>query len=227
LAGASAGPRLLSVHLGTSRRFGPAGEPSAILKRAVSGTRAVGVLGLLGDAQADRRHHGGPEQAVHQYPREHYPRWRQELPAAAAAFTPAAFGENLSSLGMTETGVCIGDIYRLGTALLQVSQPRHPCWKLAHRVGVADLPQRVITTGRSGWYYRVLEPGWLAAGAALVLVERPQPDWPLARIQAQVYAEPDEPGALAELATLGCLAESWRARAARRLAGLGTPGPAE
>ncbi|MBK5933956.1 MOSC domain-containing protein [Rhodovulum imhoffii] len=131
----------------------PGGDAhSGIDKTPVTRPLALGLEGFEGDEQADRRVHGGVEKAVHHYPFEHYATWRKELGDLAPLTPPGAFGENLSSTGLTETTVAVGDIFRLGGALLQVSQGRQPCWKLNLRFDVPDMAQRVQKSGRTGWY---------------------------------------------------------------------------
>jgi MOSC domain-containing protein YiiM len=212
---------VLSLHVGQVRPLGPEGRPSAIGKEAVTDLRKITVLGLEGDAQADLQHHGGPDKALHHYPREHYAAWRAELPSLAALFVPGGFGENLSTQGLTEATVCLGDIFTLGSAVVQVSQGRKPCWKLNARFGVADMARRVQDSGRTGWYYRVLEEGDVAPGEPLTLVERPCPAWPLARLWRVLNQEPPDRAALAELVELEVLAPGWRETARKRLAGGG------
>jgi MOSC domain-containing protein YiiM len=208
-----------TVLTGVAAPLGRSGRSSAIAKRPVPGPVALGTLGLHGDEQADRRHHGGPDKAVHHYALNHYGFWRGALPEQAAAVlaAPGAFGENLSTLGITEADVCVGDVYRAGSALLQVSQARQPCWKLDHRFGVAGMARRVQASGRTGWYYRVLEPGQVAAAQALQLLDRPCPDWPLARLLRAVYVDRMNRADLREIAGLAPLSASWRGLAARRL----------
>src|SRR5690606_15630671 len=155
------------------------GSRSAIAKTPRSGPVRIGELGLDGDEQGDRRVHGGVDKAVHHYPFEHYARWRAELGPLPVLAAPGAFGENLSSAGLDESNVCLGDRYALGSVVLEVSQGRQPCWKLNDRFGVRDMARRVQDTGRTGWYYRVLQPGVARAGDTLQLLERPCPDWPL------------------------------------------------
>ncbi len=195
---------------------GRPGGLSAIAKQATPEPVRVGPLGLEGDEQGDRRVHGGPEKAVHHYAREHYGAWRGELGPLPALEAPGAFGENLSTTGVTEATVCWGDRVRAGTALLEVSQSRQPCWKLNARFRVADMAARVQQTGRTGWYYRVLEPGTVQAGDRLTLIERPHPEWPLARVIGVLYERTLEPGLLRELARLR-LPDSWQALVHRRL----------
>lgn len=163
------------------------GSRSAIDKRAVEGPVRIGPEGLAGDEQGDRRVHGGPDKAIHHYPRDHYASWQGEVGAHALLQAAGAFGENISTAGITEADVCLGDRLRLGSALVEVSQARQPCWKLSDRFGIADMARRVQDSGRSGWYYRVLETGTVQAGDTLVLVDRPHPDWPLPRLSELLY----------------------------------------
>ncbi len=158
------------------------GERSAIAKSPMSEPVVVGELGLVGDEQGDPINHGGPAKAVHHYARDHYQFWRSELGDLPVLDAPGAFGENLSTMGITEADVCLGDRLRIGGAVLRVSQGRRPCWKLGVRFGVHDMARRVLVTGRTGWYYAVDEPGAVAAGDAVELIDRPHPDWPLRRL---------------------------------------------
>lgn len=207
------------------------GQASAIDKRPVDDEVEIGASGLAGDAQADRRHHGGPDKAVHYYPRDHYRAWSVELavkgtnatgegPSSRAALLsrPGAFGENVSTTGLTKSDVCVGDLWQLGTALLEVSQARQPCWKLDERFGVPGMARRVQATGRTGWYYRVREPGRARAGDALSLIERPHSEWPLSRILRAFYIDRMDRPTLEGIAGLSVLAPSWRELARRRLA---------
>jgi len=209
-----------TVLTGKARRFGDKGEASAIAKIPVTGPRRVGFLGIEDDEQADLSVHGGPDKAIHHYPRDHYPFWREKLADHALLAAPGAFGENISTSGLTEEIVCIGDRFRLGSALVEISQGRQPCWKLGHRFGVASVPATVVSSGRSGWYYRVIEEGTVAEGDALERVESSLPDWTVARVFALLIggAGKREPDALRRLAETEALAASWRARAEKLLA---------
>nr|WP_246514100.1 MOSC domain-containing protein [Neoroseomonas soli] len=197
------------------------GARSAIAKHPRGGAVAVGLLGLDGDEQGDPRHHGGPEKAVHLYALDHYPVWRAALsgqpPALAVLAAPGAFGENLAVTGLDEETVCLGDAWRLGTAVLEVSQARQPCWKLDHRFGVPGMARLVQESGRTGWYCRVVVPGEIAADDVPRLERRPQPGWPLARLLRLLYRDTLDRSALAEAAALPELAEGWRRLLARRL----------
>lgn len=192
------------------------GSRSAIDKRAVEGPVRIGPEGLAGDEQGDRRVHGGPDKAIHHYPRDHYASWQGEVGAHALLQAAGAFGENISTSGITEADVCLGDRLRLGSALVEVSQARQPCWKLSDRFGIADMARRVQDSGRSGWYYRVLETGTVQAGDTLVLVDRPHPHWPLPRLSELLYRRTLDRDELHGALALP-LVPSWRKLFERRL----------
>lgn len=208
---------------GQPARFTDQGDFSAIAKTPLGGSVRVGFLGLEGDAQADLSVHGGPDKAIHHYPRDHYPFWQDALGNPPLLDAAGAFGENVSTRGIDETVVCIGDRFRLGTALVEISQGRQPCWKLDHRFDGAKVLARVVRTGRSGWYYRVIEEGAVTRGDALDLVERPEPAWSVARVFALLIAggAKGDPAAVRALAELAPLSESWRKRAAKLADALG------
>jgi MOSC domain-containing protein YiiM len=190
-------------------------EPSAIRKAERTGAVDIGPLGLAGDEQADLTVHGGPDKALHHYPRDHYAFWKTIVPEHPKLDTPGSFGENISTSGLIETDVCIGDRFRLGDALVEVSQGRQPCWKQGHVMEWTQLVALMVKHRRTGWYYRVLEPGRVTAGDRLALVERPFPQWDVRRVFALVIGGEGkgEPEALAELAALPVLAREWRAKA--------------
>lgn len=206
------------VRVGHPVPFGPRGEPSAIDKRPVTDPVLATPLGMTGDAQGDPRRHGGLDKAVHAYPASHYPQWRQDLPGEADRFPTGAFGENLVVEGATEGSICLGDIIRAGGAVVEVSQARQPCWKLNVRFGRTDMARRVQTTGRTGWYFRVLTPGLVAAGDAAILEARPNPDWPLTRAAGLLYRDRLNRADLEAFVALPSLTEGWRRLAEVRLA---------
>ncbi len=190
---------------------------SGIDKQPVEGPWRITATGLIGDAQADLKNHGGLEKALHQYPRDHYGVWTSEIGLHRLLEQPGAFGENFCTMGWTEAHICIGDIVRFGTSILQVSQGRQPCWKLNKRFGRDDMAYAVQKTGRTGWYYRVLLEGTASDGDALVLDHRPQPDWPLGRLTRLLYRDTNARDELAAMATLPELAEGWQQLALRRV----------
>jgi len=169
-----------------------AGRPdpwfSGFMKRPVSGPIELRSDNLVGDGQADRSVHGGPEKALLAYCGDHYPRWCAEL--QRDDLTDGAFGENFTFTGLDETQAAIGDQYRVGTAVIEVSQPRQPCWKLARRCRLPTMPAKAIATGRLGWYFRVITPGMVSAGDAVALVARPNPEWTIARINQIFFGDP-------------------------------------
>ncbi|MFA3916134.1 MOSC domain-containing protein [Ruegeria hyattellae] len=192
--------------------------PSAIQKDRVSGRQAITLTGFLEDAQADLTVHGGEEKAIHNYALDHYAAWQSEGHMAAGA-VPAAFGENITTTGLTEENLCISDILTLGTATVQISQGRQPCWKLGLHTGNEKMPYLFQKTGRTGWYYRVLKTGVADAGNRITLTERRNPNWSVlrvtrARLTRRVSREDAE--ALADLADL---TPGWRQAFARMAEG--------
>ncbi|KFG89752.1 Molybdenum cofactor biosysynthesis protein [Sphingobium herbicidovorans NBRC 16415] len=195
------------------------GDYSAIAKRPVNGVVRIGWLGLAGDGVADPIHHGGWDKAIHLYPQDHYGWWRERKPDHPLLAAPGAFGENIASHGMTEEEICLGDRFSLGSALVEVSHGRQPCWKLDHRFGSRDVMATIVKTGRSGLYFRVLREGEAEANSRMELLDRPLPQWPIARIFRLLIGggHKAEPDAVRSLAELPVLAEVWRDRA-RKLA---------
>lgn len=207
-----------ALHVSEAKALGPSGVTSSIDKLQIDGPWKISTCGIEGDTQADSGFHGGAEKALHHYPREHYPAWEaDDWELAPILKSPSAFGENISTLGMTETTVHIGDLYRFGSCLLQVSQGRQPCWKLNLRFGRSDMAQRVQTTLRTGWYYRVIRSGTANSGDALELFERPQPAWPLSRLMWTLYKRCLDIEELAEISNLDELTSSWRNIALARI----------
>lgn len=197
------------------------GKTSAIGKTPVSGRVWLGETGLEGDQHAELKHHGGPEKALHHYPFDHYATWRSEWQAGASGLTTldgrGAFGENISAYGLTEADVCVGDVYRIGAAIVQVSQPRQPCWKLNLRFARADMSRAVQNSQRTGWYYRVLEAGEIGAGDTIERLARPHAQWSVERLLRVFYVDRDDVQALENMAQLDTLSPSWRKTAAKRL----------
>ncbi|MEL7238079.1 MAG: MOSC domain-containing protein, partial [Planctomycetota bacterium] len=158
---------------------------SSIAKTATAEPLRLDFTDLAGNAQADLKHHGGPDMAVLVYAEAHYDAWRDDDPELD--FPLGAFGENWTVRGQDEQTVCLGDIYDVGTARVQVCQPRQPCWKIARRWDRPDLVKLALASGRLGWYLRVLETGTVTAGDALRLAERPLPDWTIAEVNDVMF----------------------------------------
>ncbi len=204
-----------AVCTGTARPFNGA-ETSAIAKRPREGAVQVLEEGLAPDEQADRSVHGGPEMALHLYPLDHHDWWRGEIGDHPALAEPGGFGSNLAVAGLAEDMVHIGDRFRLGTALIEVSQPRQPCWKIEHRFGHKGMVANIVNTGRCGWYFRVIETGEVAAGDSLERVGIGASDWSVKRAFRALVAGKATPQDLAELGDLETLSPRLRAKAAAR-----------
>ncbi|MDB6177055.1 MOSC domain-containing protein [Paracoccus sp. Z330] len=190
---------------------------SGIAKFPIRARTSIGPTGLSNDAQADQRVHGGTEKALHHYPRDHYDFWRRQLDPTAILDAAGAFGENISTCGITESDIAVGDVFRLGTALIQVSQGRQPCWKLNLRFGQTGLARQVQDTGKTGWYYRVLEPGDVCPGDSMDLQDRVIPEWTIRRLWHAMYVDRLNREELSAIANLPVLADGWRKYARRRL----------
>jgi MOSC domain-containing protein YiiM len=168
--------RLGAVNVGTPTLLGELdGERvwSGIRKRPVASDERLWLswLDLAGDGQADLDVHGGPDKAVYAYPSEHLASWAGEL---GETLGDAPFGENLSTIGVLEQDVGIGDVWRWGSATLQVTQPRWPCFKLTMFRARDDVGPRLRASGRTGWYLRVLEPGEVPVGGPIEVTQRDQ-----------------------------------------------------
>lgn len=211
---------VIAVHVGGIRPLGPQGTPSGYRKYPVDHPLLARTLGLAGDAQADLKVHGGPDKAVYGYALSRYPAWAAEFPHLADRFVAGSMGENLPVSGIDETGLNIGDRVRVGGALLQVTQPRLPCFKLGLAFDEPRIIRAMTRNGFCGWYYRVVESGVIGAGDAHSIVERPNPEWSVARFAGIVAARAMGAELLREIVAMEGLAENWQARALRQLAAL-------
>lgn len=204
----------LPAHLGMRR-----GQPvlSSIRKSPVTTAMIeVGLENLGGDRQADLRVHGGPEKAIFAYPIEHLTAWTDEL-KPESPYTPGSLGDNLTVAEIDEKQVCIGDVWQWGSAVLQICQPRYPCYKLALAAGKPQIVKRFLATGRSGWYIRVLEPGSAPVRGPITVLGRDPAGIAVRAAALAVFADAD-PQRRRQIADHPALAESWRAML-RRLAG--------
>ncbi len=207
----------VKLFIGQAMPFGPNGELSAIQKKGVTHEIALTMTGFSGDEQGDKRYHGGLNKALHHYPEEHYAIWRNTFSLNQSLFNAGGFGENISTNGLDETTVCIGDIYQIGSAVIQVSQGRQPCWKLNVRFNVPNMASVVQKTALTGWYYRVLQSGWVTPSSTLQLVERPCSAWPLSELSNYLYIDTLNTKKLTEMASLSYLPDSWRDLVIKRL----------
>lgn len=197
---------------------------SAIGKAPTSGRVALGRTHLAGDGQADLKHHGGTDKAACCYPAAHYAGWRALLDRSEAEFGHGAFGENFTLQEQTEDDACVGDVYAVGGAVVQISQPRMPCWKTGRLWDREALPGEMVARGQTGWYLRVLQEGEVGAGDRLTLRERPLPRWTVARVNQAMYVDKADAALARELGQLPLLAEAWRSPFRRRAGLIGYHG---
>lgn len=177
-------------------------------KRPVSGSVQLKQLGLVGDEIADKQHHGGPNKAILCYAASHYATWAEEYPELR--MSAGALAENLTVSGADETTVCLGDRYQVNDCVIEVSQPRQPCWKIARRWGVKTLTKAVTQSGRTGWYLRVINEGTLEAGQTFERIARPHPDWSVARANDVMFCRESDRMAVFELMNLPELSDEWK-----------------
>ncbi|MEM6692700.1 MAG: MOSC domain-containing protein [Planctomycetota bacterium] len=210
-------PKLHSIQVGKvviegeigAKTIGQRRWKSAFDKRPVEGVINVQALGVEGDEVGTPSVHGGVDKAILCYAQSNYVFWRKECPDLG--LDSGGFGENFSIASLDETTVCIGDRFRIGDKLLvEVSQPREPCWKIARRWNCEELPKRVGETGKTGWYVRVQEPGSVQAGDSIELADRPHPDWPISRINDILMGRLSDRVATIELMNLAVLADAFK-----------------
>ena len=167
--------KIIGLYTGKLSEIGDKRSPTGIFKQNVEQV-SVNELGIIGDIQADKRFHGGPEKALHQYSLQSYEKIIKRFPLLHKKAQPGMIGENLTATGMNESNVCIGDIYKMGSVIVQVSSPRIPCWKIDAKFNQPDLHRHISQYRLNGWYYRVLENGNIALNNEITLQQRPNPD---------------------------------------------------
>jgi MOSC domain-containing protein YiiM len=220
--------QLLSIQAGLPQTYtsqrpsdpNPSLWTSAFFKEPVSGAVWLNKTHLAGDRQASSKTHGGPEKAICVYPWEHYSYWKNEF--ALPELIYGAFGENFTLQGQLEDQACIGDSVALGEVVLQISQPRPPCWRLARWWQREEFATRMEETGRTGWYCRVIKEGYVEAGTAIELLERPFPEWSISVANDLIYGDGDSLDKMSALASCHLLSESWREAVLKRLAKFST-----
>lgn len=205
--------------LGRENAEDPMDRPwkSGIFKTETDEKVWLSETGFTGDEVADTKKHGGPEKAVFAYPIKHYKDWQKEL--EIDSIDMGGFGENFAVLEMDEYSVCIGDTFKAGDAVIQVSQPRQPCWKPARRFRIIDLALRIQNSGRTGWYYRVLKEGYIQAPLDLELIDRPYPEWTIAASNEVMHIYKEDLKLAEALASCELLAPNWKRRLEKRLRG--------
>jgi MOSC domain-containing protein YiiM len=228
--------RLVSVQYGIPKTLGDPGSTLAMEKEWTTGfyktptENPVNVtnLGIDGDGVADHKHHGGIDKAVLAYSNDRYGYWQEKLKplmvsenakvlekshtekSNSETIGPGGFGENLTIAGWDEGTVCIGDRFEIGSVIVEVSQPREPCWKLGRRWQEKMLPKYVAQCGYTGWYFRVTQPGQLQKGNAVTLVHRPNPSWTVQRANDALYGRIVDATVIAELYLLTELSAAWK-----------------
>lgn len=213
--------KLLSVNVSLPKPMVFQGHTvlTGIFKQPVEGRIRVSRLNLDGDRQADLSVHGGPHQAVYAYPFEHYESWQREL--GRDDFTFGQFGENFTVAGMPENQVCIGDVFRIGSALFQVTQPRVPCFKLAAKMGSEEFPNLFMESARSGYYFRVMEEGEVETGDPIVQENRNAMGMTVESVFRLAYFDRQNVAKLKEAICLVSLSPSWQRMFEERLEELG------
>lgn len=215
--------RLLSVNVSLPRTIGQGKKAvtTGIFKEPVTGRRWVRARNVEGDAQADLENHGGKFKAVYAYPFEHYAEWAKALDRDD--FSYGQFGENCTVEGLLEEGVRIGDRFRIGTALVEVTQPRVPCFKLAMKMSLEDFPKRFLASGHTGFYLRVIEEGTIAAGDAILCVKSAPESLAVREVNRLMFqAKADLEGAKRAL-KIEALSPGWRMAFEKRLVEAGAP----
>lgn len=201
--------KIQNINLSMPRKelFGGKEYLTGINKKPVTGPQNLGLSGFDNDGVADLKNHGGADKAVCVYSLDHYPYWEEKL---GRTLPPPAFGENLSVQDLDEKDICLGDIFRMGAALVQVSQPRQPCKTLAARFGRSDLPKLVAQTGRTGMYFRVLEEGTVTPGDILKLVEQSPGRISVAFANQIFYHDRKNQQGIEMILSVAALSTSWR-----------------
>ena len=204
-------PSVLSVNVavpGTLRARGRE-VPTGIFKEPAAGRVSLQRLGLSGDVQVDKRYHGGPVQALYAYSSEHAAYWAETVPRSGG-YPPGFFGENLTTAGLLESDAAIGDVYRIGTALVQITKPRVPCFKMGLRAGNPGFLRTFLASARIGFYLSVPEPGEIGAGDSIQRVERPVSALLVSELIRLLYFRPDDTAAVTRALEAGGLPPAVR-----------------
>jgi len=202
--------KLISVNVGLPRIVMSNGEPvsTGIFKTPVSGRVKLRTLNLDGDRQADLSVHGGPNKAVYGYPSEHYEYWKKELPELALPW--GMFGENFTTEGLFESGLNIGDKFRIGTAVVMVTEPRLPCYKLGLKFGRSDIIRRFLASERTGFYFAVLQEGELGVGDQFEVMQKNEDGVRVSDITRLFVRDKHNVELLRRAIEVEALPESWR-----------------
>jgi MOSC domain-containing protein YiiM len=209
--------KLISVNVGLPRRVMQNGEPvsTGIFKAPATTRVMLRTLNLDGDRQADLSVHGGPSKAVYVYPSEHYDYWKEELPELELPW--GMFGENFTTAGLFESDLNIGDKFRVGPAVVMVTEPRMPCYKLGVRFGRSDIVKRFLASERTGFYFAVIQEGEVGAGDEIQLIEESKDNVKVSDVTRLYTREKHNVALLRRAAEVETLPESWRGYFRNRL----------
>lgn len=181
---------------------------TAFFKNRVSDPQWLAYNGLAEDGQADTKVHGGVDKAMCCYSIEHYPSWKTVI--GVDPLEPGAFGENMTLEGLTEEKVRVGDIYQIGEAVVQVSQPREPCWKVSRRWKVKDLTAKIAITGFTGFYFRVLWHGYISEASNITRLEQGNDEWTIARCNQIMHHDKTDLDSARRLSEFPPLSGTWK-----------------
>lgn len=209
---------LFNTQIFTGKVKAHVGLQSAINKSPISEARYLSKRGLQYDECADSDHHGGLERALHHYPAEHYAHWRKKYGIAKQVWQVSGMGENISTLGLTEQNVCIGDQFQWGEAIIEVSQPRSPCFKLDKHWGISRFAVEMQNSSRCGWLLRVIKPGIIAVNTPLKLIQREDNAMTIEQVCDLFFASEINVENLKLLQTQRKLSNSWLEKIEKRLA---------
>ena len=207
----------VSLFIGGIRPLPESGRPTGMYKQQATGPLELGPEGFIGDEQADRRVHGGPEKAVHLYPARHYAKLAERFPDAAPQLVIGSLGENISTAELDENDVRIGDIWRLGSAELQICQPRNPCWKIDERFASDGMAAFIAEHRLTGWYWRVVKSGQVAPDDALELLQAAEGSFTLAEAMLCWQAHRPALADLEKLAASPGIAKNWQQKIVSRV----------
>ena len=212
--------KLISVNVGLPQVVMSNRDPvsTGIFKEPVAGRVTLRTLNLEGDRQADLAVHGGPSKAVYAYPSEHYEYWRDELPEVKLPW--GMFGENFTTAGLSESELNVGDKFRVGSAVVMVTEPRMPCYKLGIKFGRSDIVKRFLASERTGFYFAVLQEGEVGMGDPMELIERSKDSLKISDVTALYTHEKHNTGLLRRAIEVETLPDSWKSYFRHRLAKL-------
>jgi MOSC domain-containing protein YiiM len=207
----------VTLFIGQVQALPISGRPTAMYKKAVEVPIELSTEGFVGDEQADRRVHGGPEKAVHLYPSTHYAKLAAQFPDVAPLLVPGSMGENIATADLDEHNVRLGDVWQLGSALIQVCQPRNPCWKIDERFGADGMAVFIDQHLLTGWYWRVLQTGQVNPTDALALHKAASHSTTLYQAMSLWREHRPDLDALTQLAETPGIAKVWQDKIRQRV----------